>query len=200
VAVDGDGFLVLYVLQVFGQDVYGFGTVPAEGQLFVHNIDRVPVPGPDGIEIDLAQIVEQGGDAKGAFNKVYSAAWFSYSHYVWSNLLAKQKTPVYLYYFTKDNGSLGNAHGGEMPYAYGNLWRHGWLYTDADYQLSDTMQRYWVNFVKTGNPNGDGVPRWEAVTDPAYIFELGGHLGQTEERFIKLYEILDRMQGWENME
>jgi para-nitrobenzyl esterase len=77
---------------------------------------------------------------------------------VWSNLLAKQKTPVYLYYFTKDNGSLGNAHGGEMPYAYGNLKAHDWLYTDEDYRLSELMMDCWVNFVRCGDPNGEYAP------------------------------------------
>ncbi len=31
--------------------------------------------------------------------------------------------------------------------------------------LSETMQSYWVNFVKTGNPNGEGLPEWKAFRD-----------------------------------
>jgi para-nitrobenzyl esterase len=30
----------------------------------------------------------------------------------------------------------------------------------VDYSLSRTMFGYWVNFVKTGNPNGPGLPTW----------------------------------------
>jgi len=29
-----------------------------------------------------------------------------------------------------------------------------------DYRVSNTMQAYFENFIKTGNPNGDGLPNW----------------------------------------
>jgi len=32
----------------------------------------------------------------------------------------------------------------------------------ADYKLSEVMQGYFANFVKTGNPNGPGLPSWPA--------------------------------------
>src|ERR1019366_2646545 len=32
----------------------------------------------------------------------------------------------------------------------------------ADYEVSKTMQAYFVNFIKTGNPNGPGLPNWPA--------------------------------------
>ena len=58
----------------------------------------------------------------------------------------EQGVPTYEYYFTKTNDSLSNYHAGELPYAYGNLWRHPGLYSEEDYALSETMQQYWVNF------------------------------------------------------
>ena len=36
--------------------------------------------------------------------------------------------------------------------------RYAW--EPADYEVSKTMQAYFVNFIKTGNPNGPGLPDW----------------------------------------
>jgi para-nitrobenzyl esterase len=57
----------------------------------------------------------------------------------------------------------GASHGSEITYAMGNLdldKRYPW--EPADYELSKVMQAYWVNFIKTGNPNGSGLPDWPA--------------------------------------
>ncbi|MBQ6019022.1 MAG: carboxylesterase family protein [Clostridia bacterium] len=140
-------------------------------------------------------IVEQGGGAKGSYNKIVSAAWFNYSHFNWSRLLSAKGTPVYEYYFTKYNKGLAANHGGEMPYAYGNLHRHGWLYTDDDARLSEQMQEYWVNFVSTGNPNGEGLPEWKRFNDePGKIMELGDRVGMIDEPYLDIYEVIDKYQ------
>ena len=147
-------------------------------------------------------IVEMGGDAKGAFNKVYSAAWFSYSHYNWSRLLAANGTPVWLYYFTKDNGSLGSAHAGEMPYAYGNLDAHKTKYDESDYALSEHMMDCWVNFVRYGDPNGlqaeltdKAYPQWSKFNDtPTMVYEFGEHVGMVADPDLKLHQLIDSYQ------
>jgi para-nitrobenzyl esterase len=57
----------------------------------------------------------------------------------------------------------GAAHSAEIQYAMGNLdldRRYGW--EPADYDVSKTMHGYFVNFIKTGNPNGSGLPNWPA--------------------------------------
>ena len=57
----------------------------------------------------------------------------------------------------------GAAHSAEIQYAMGNLdldKRYTW--EPADYEVSKTMQAYFVNFIKTFNPNGSGLPNWPA--------------------------------------
>jgi len=140
-------------------------------------------------------VIEAGGDAKGAYDRVLSAAWFDYSHFNWARLLTQQGVPVYQYRFTKDNGSLGANHGGEMPYAYGNLHRHAWCYGADDAALSEQMQAYWANFVKTGDPNGAGLPVWRPFAeDPALLMELGAETGMTEDPGLALYAVIDKYQ------
>ncbi|AHG89821.1 Carboxylesterase type B [Gemmatirosa kalamazoonensis] len=55
----------------------------------------------------------------------------------------------------------GAVHSAEIEYALGNLPLNkvfGW--TPDDFKVSETMQGYFANFIKTGDPNGAGLPAW----------------------------------------
>ena len=69
---------------------------------------------------------------------------------------------VYVYRFERVRPGphgLGAYHGAEIPYAMGTA--DTWLPGDeTDRQLSRTMQAYWVNFARTGDPNAPGLPLW----------------------------------------
>ena len=141
-------------------------------------------------------VVEFGGDAKGSADFVYSAVWFTYSHYNWSRYLAEQGRPCWEYWFTKQNGALSSHHSGELPYVFGNLDRNARAYDDSDRALSDTMRAYWVNFVKTGDPNGPGLPEWPRFNDaPEQVMELGGTVGMTDDPYLPLYPLIDDYQN-----
>lgn len=89
--------------------------------------------------------------------------------------------PVFLYHFSRvppfvdglayaqqaPASKLGAYHGAEMAYAYGTLDVLNRLgrtraWTDDDRRFSEAMMGYWVNFARTGNPNGEGLPAWPA--------------------------------------
>ncbi|WP_304518038.1 carboxylesterase/lipase family protein [Cecembia rubra] len=56
---------------------------------------------------------------------------------------------------------LGAPHAAEIEYAMGNLDRiKEFAWTADDYKTSETMFKYFANFIKTHNPNGVGLPEW----------------------------------------
>ena len=160
-----------------------------------HALEAAELVPPGSVEQFQPFLIDAKGEAKGALNKVYSAAWFTYSHYLWTNYMLQEGRPVYEYCFTKSNKSLSSFHAGELPYAYGNLWRHDWIYEDSDRELSEKMQKYWVNFVKYGDPNAEGLPVWPASTGADEVFELGEHTGIMQDPYLEIYALLDRHQA-----
>ena len=191
-AKEGDAFLLGYKAE---EDNYVELLKPIAGKYAQELADLVP---PGSVTRDKKFIIDAGGAAKGALCEVYSAAWFTYSHYLWSNYMAALDRPVYEYYFTKSNKSLDNFHAGELPYAYGNLFRAKSVYDDSDYELSEIMQSYWINFAKNGDPNGEGLPYWEPVKKPGdKLLEFGETVSMIDDPYLRIYEILDKYQNEE---
>lgn len=90
------------------------------------------------------------------------------------------RNPLYGYFFehlrpgenarrTPDGAAqLLAPHSAEIAYVFGNL-DSGDDATDFaweayDYDLSAAMGAYWVNFARTGDPNGGDLPRWTPMT------------------------------------
>jgi para-nitrobenzyl esterase len=68
----------------------------------------------------------------------------------------------------KGEGELGAFHSLEIPYVFGALRDPAWQwlpFTPDDASLSNLIQTYWTNFVKSGNPNAQGLPNWPAWSD-----------------------------------
>ena len=133
-------------------------------------------------------------NAFNAANEIMSVMWFIAPHHVWSNTALEADIPVYRYQFTKENGYYTTYHSGEMIYAYGNIARKNkpYAYNEADYNLSEKMVKYWTNFIKCGNPNGEDLPLWEEYNpnNSKPIMELGNNVSMFEDKYLKLYEVI----------
>ena len=72
------------------------------------------------------------------------------------------RAPAYVYYFQRElpGDDLGAWHSSELWYMMGTLDRCWRPWTPEDYALSERMLDYWANFMKTGDPNGGGLPDW----------------------------------------
>ncbi len=64
----------------------------------------------------------------------------------------------------------GAVHSAEIEYAMGNLSTNKvFAWTQDDYKVSETMQEYFANFIKKGDPNGKGLPEWPAINNVAPV-------------------------------
>lgn len=107
-------------------------------------------------------------------NSMKTKSRTEYNSYVY---YFNQDLPFHLpeYVGGRDEAFYGSFHSSELWYMFGSMRdipaQRQW--TKADHDLSNTMQSYWANFIRTGNPNGNGLPIWtQCVEDNKGSFML----------------------------
>ncbi len=105
------------------------------------------------------------------------------SLYLWARERAKTaKTPSFIYLWDHpmpgpDAAKFGAFHTSEVPYVMNTLYKSDRPFTDADRQIAGMMSSYWANFAASGNPNGNGLPRWDPVGEKPEVMEVGDRPG-----------------------
>ena len=69
-------------------------------------------------------------------------------------IMAARGAPVWHYEFDASANGQKTAHAAEIPYAFG----------DKSFARGLSLKPYWVNFIRTGDPDGGDLPRWPRFT------------------------------------
>ena len=112
----------------------------------------------------------------GALSDIFRETAFAWPTWAWAVLQQKTgKGKVYMYYFDQFDANRpmfggpnapkprGANHASELQYVFASPW--GRPFEGGDKAVSDAMNTYWGNFVKTGDPNGEGLDNWPVYRD-----------------------------------
>jgi para-nitrobenzyl esterase len=103
---------------------------------------------------------------------------------------------------TKDTpakpSSRGAVHSAEIEYVMGNLASNKvFAWTADDYAISDNFQRYFIAFIKTGNPNRAELPTWPKFADNKRIVIDKNISEEAMSLLRKRYELMAKINGFE---
>jgi para-nitrobenzyl esterase len=78
-----------------------------------------------------------------------------------ASIMSARGAPVWQYEFDASQGGGKTSHAAEIPYAFG----------ESTFAARLSLKPYWMNFIRTGDPNDRGLPYWPRFTSasPAHV-------------------------------
>lgn len=146
-------------------------------------------------------------DVKQVATDLASDRFIVYSTWKFVTMQAKTSgMPVYNYRFatkrppmvngTVNNDAMGASHSSEIEFALGNLSTNKvYAWTPDDYKVSDTMESYFANFIKTGDPNGQGLPVWPALNTSGQLMWIDVDSHPIVQPYTDRYLLMDTFVG-----
>jgi para-nitrobenzyl esterase len=161
------------------------------------------------------QLQKQFGEQSASALKVYPASegdllqtaadyasdlFIAYSTWKWIEVHSKV-APVYRYQFDRalaDPSGInkyGAIHASDIEYAFNTLDSKKADWQPEDRQAALTTATAFANFVKTGNPNGVGVPEWPVYGAKRQVMHLDAVSKAAPEAHRARYEFLASVSG-----
>jgi len=125
-------------------------------------------------------------------------------HGTWKWIEAQAKTgkPIYRFQFDrkvpvpearKGMGlkTFGAAHASELEYVYKTFESKKADWQPEDNKVADAMNAFWANFIKTGNPNGAGLPQWGEFVKTREVMHLDVESRSIKEQDRDRHQFLD---------
>lgn len=162
---------------------------PDPGAAFAKTIrDRFPEEA-EAVLAAYAHDPDDDASVQGAAADFNADQFIVQGAWLWSRLHAEATAqPVYRYVFaqSKPGETAGASHASDIPYATGSLEVHGdYAYTEEHHATEQAMMGYFANFIKTGNPNGPGLPDWpvadHTTTPTEMVFDNGAELRRGDD-------------------
>ena len=150
------------------QPVHGDDVLPEDVAETWRKAEFADVPVLIGTNLNEDQSFVADPNAHGMRDGFYSGALA-----LCEKMAASGRSDAFMYQFgatPPGDPNAGAWHSAELMYVFQTFLRSYRPYSGADFDLSNAMNSYWANFIKTGNPNGEGVdgevlPKWDSFKE-----------------------------------